>query len=219
MFSNKNISLVVVAFLVSGGLVWYGTRPAAPPGIALPDASQREFAGSDKPKINNMHTVTIRTNLGIIKFQTYDADAPKAVNNFLTLSGKGYYNGLTFHRVIKGFMLQGGDPNCTAGRGSGPCGAGGPGYTFDDELDPLSQSYKMGYRRGVVAMANAGPNTNGSQFFIMHADYPLPNNYTIFGKVTEGEEVVDAIANSQTGANDRPVTPVIMEEVSVEDSG
>lgn len=217
--SNKNISLIAATLLVSGGLVWYGMRSASPPGTALPDVLQREFAGSDKPKINNMHTVTVKTNLGTIKFQTYDADAPKAVDNFLALTGKGYYNGLTFHRVIKGFMIQGGDPNCTPGRGSGPCGAGGPGYTFEDELNPAADSYKSGYRRGVVAMANAGPNTNGSQFFIMHADYPLPNNYTIFGKVTEGDGVVDAIVNSKIGPNDRPVVPVVMESVSAESSG
>ncbi|TSC66814.1 MAG: peptidyl-prolyl cis-trans isomerase-like 1, partial [Parcubacteria group bacterium Gr01-1014_73] len=113
---------------------------------------------------NNTHTAILQTNFGEIQFVTYDADAPKTVENFLTLANKGFYNNLTFHRVIKGFMIQGGDPNGD--------GAGGPGYQFADELNPETESYKQGYKQGVVAMANAGPNTNGSQFFIMHADYP-----------------------------------------------
>src|SRR3989344_1193510 len=217
--SNKNIFLIGFALIIIGGLGWYGMGLVSPPSPATPGAPAVELTESNKPITNNMHTVTIKTNLGVIKFQTYDADAPKAVNSFVTLAGKNYFNGLTFHRVIKGFMIQGGDPNCTPGRGSGPCGAGGPGYTFEDELNLATESYKSGYRRGVVAMANAGTNTNVIQFFIMHADYPLPNNYTIFGKVIEGQDVVDAIANLPTGANDRPATPVVMEEVSGEVSG
>ncbi len=157
-------------------------------------------------KKSNM--ITIETNYGKIVIETYNSDAPKTVENFVNLANKGYYNGLTFHRVIKGFMIQGGDPNGN--------GTGGPGYQFADELNPNTESYKAGYKRGVVAMANAGPNTNGSQFFIMHQDYPLPNSYTIFGKVTSGQEVVDKIADVQTGANDRPVTPVTMVKVTVE---
>jgi cyclophilin family peptidyl-prolyl cis-trans isomerase len=153
------------------------------------------------------HMVTLDTNYGKIVIETYDGDAPKTVNNFVTLAQKGFYNGLTFHRVIKGFMIQGGDP---IGNGTG-----GPGYQFEDELNPNTASYKAGYKKGVVAMANAGPNTNGSQFFIMHQDYPLPNNYTIFGHVVSGQEVVDKIANVQVGQNDKPVSPVIMKSVTV----
>src|SRR5436189_4976111 len=107
-------------------------------------------------------------------------------------------------------MIQGGDPS---GTGSG--GASAWGGTFADEINRDSQLYLDGYRRGIVAMANAGPNTNGSQFFIMHADYPLPPNYTIFGRVTEGQDVVNAIANSQTDSGDRPVSEVKMEKVSI----
>lgn len=154
-----------------------------------------------------MHTVTIETNKGTIVFETYDADAPKTVENFITLANKGFYNGTIFHRVISGFMIQGGDPTGT--------GSGGPGYQFADELDPNTPSAKAGYQRGVVAMANAGPNTNGSQFFIMHADYPLPHNYTIFGKVVKGMEVVDAIAATKTGAGDRPIEKIVMNKVTV----
>ena len=156
---------------------------------------------------NNMNLVTIKTNFGEIKFQTYDADAPKTVQNFITLAEKGFYNNLTFHRVVKGFMIQGGDPNGD--------GTGGPGYTFEDELNPETESYKAGYKKGVVAMANAGPNTNGSQFFIMLEDYPLPNSYTIFGKVIEGQDVVDRIGQVETGTNNKPLNPVIIESVKV----
>jgi len=155
---------------------------------------------------NSMHIVTIETNKGKIVFETYDADAPNTVKNFLTLTDKGFYNGLIFHRVIKDFMIQGGDP---AGNGTG-----GPGYKFADELNPATASYKAGYVRGVLAMANSGPNTNGSQFFIIHKDYPLPNNYTIFGKVISGMEVVDAIATTPVGSNDKPVTTVTMTKVT-----
>ena len=152
--------------------------------------------------------ITIETNYGKIVFETYDNDAPNTVNNFVTLANKGFYNGLTFHRVIKGFMIQGGDPSGN--------GTGGPGYKFNDELNPNTQSYKNGYKKGVVAMANAGPNTNGSQFFIMHQDYPLPNNYTIFGHVVSGQDVVDKIANVPVGAGDKPNTPVTMTKVTTQ---
>jgi len=147
-----------------------------------------------------MNTITLDTNMGKIVFETYNSDAPKTAENFITLAKKGFYDGIIFHRVIDGFMIQGGDPTGT--------GMGGPGYKFADELNPNTVSYKAGYQKGVVAMANSGPNTNGSQFFIMLQDYPLPNSYTIFGKVVSGQEVVDAIGKVKTGANDKPVSPV-----------
>ena len=153
------------------------------------------------------HIVTIKTDMGEIRFATYDADAPKTVNNFITLAQKGFYDRVIFHRVIDGFMIQGGDPTGT--------GSGGPGYAFEDELNPQTDSYKEGYKKGVVAMANSGPNTNGSQFFIMVADYPLPNKYTIFGRVISGQEVADAIAKSKTDPSDRPLSPIVMEKVTV----
>ena len=165
------------------------------------------FIVFSKPFSKMSHVITIKTNVGEIRFVTYDADAPNTVNNFITLAKKGFYDGLIFHRVIDGFMIQGGDPTGT--------GTGGPGYVFNDELNPQTDSYKEGYKKGVVAMANAGPNTNGSQFFIMVADYPLPNNYTIFGKVIFGQDVADAIAKSKTGLNDRPVSLIVMEKVTV----
>ena len=159
------------------------------------------------PTKNNMHTITIETNKGNIVFETYDSDAPNTVNNFITLANKGFYKDVIFHRVIKDFMIQGGDPTGT--------GRGGPGYTFNDELNSATDSYKNGYKRGVVAMANAGPNTNGSQFFIMHQDKPLPNAYTIFGRVISGLEVVDAIASTPVSADDKPVNNIVMKSVSV----
>jgi cyclophilin family peptidyl-prolyl cis-trans isomerase len=169
-------------------------------------------------KQNMDHLVTIKTNLGEIQFATYDADAPKTVENFITLANKGFYNKVIFHRVIGpakappgGFMIQGGDPTGT--------GRGGPGYTFDDELNPETQSYQEGYTRGTVAMANAGPNTNGSQFFIMLADTPqLPRDYTIFGKVVKGMEVVDQIGAVPTDEADRPLQAVTMDSVTVADN-
>ncbi|MFA5831141.1 MAG: peptidylprolyl isomerase [Candidatus Paceibacterota bacterium] len=165
---------------------------------------------SNSQTINNkksMNTITLETSMGNIVFETYNNDAPKTVENFVTLAKKGFYNGVIFHRVISGFMIQGGDPTGT--------GMGGPGYQFADELNPNAPSYKAGYKKGVVAMANAGSNTNGSQFFIMLEDYPLPNAYTIFGKVVSGQEVVDAIGKVQTGQNDKPVIPVTILKATV----
>ena len=153
----------------------------------------------------------IQTNHGTIRFELLEEYAPKTTENFITLAERGYYNGIIFHRVIKGFMIQGGDPTGT-GRG----GESAWGRRFDDEIDPASAVYQRGYKAGTVAMANAGPNTNGSQFFIMHIDYPLPPNYTIFGRVIEGQEVVDAIASTPTDASDKPRSAVTMEQVTIE---
>lgn len=161
-----------------------------------------------KPMTNR--TAEIKTNKGTIKFELLEQDAPKTTENFRLLAEKGYYDGVIFHRVIKGFMIQGGDPTGT-GRG----GESAWGGRFNDEINASSEVYKRGYKSGTVAMANAGPNTNGSQFFIMHADYPLPPNYTIFGRVTEGQDVVNSIATAPTGAGDRPKDEVKMEKVTV----
>jgi cyclophilin family peptidyl-prolyl cis-trans isomerase len=150
-----------------------------------------------------MASATIHTTKGDIDVMLFTEDAPKAANNFLDLARKGFYDGVIFHRVVPGFVIQGGDPTGT--------GRGGPGYQFDDE------PFKGDYDRGTLAMANAGPNTNGSQFFICLADLRgrLPKNYTIFGRVTNGMDVVDAIAAGATGANDRPADPVAMTSVEV----
>jgi cyclophilin family peptidyl-prolyl cis-trans isomerase len=157
----------------------------------------------------------IETDKGAIEIEFFAADAPKAVENFRLLAEHGYYDGLTFHRIVKGFMIQGGDP---AGDGTGGQSAWGP--PFADEIREESALYRGGYRRGFVAMANAGPNTNGSQFFILHQDYPLPPSYVIFARVTTGMEAVDALASTPTtigadGETSRPVTPPIIKKVTI----
>jgi cyclophilin family peptidyl-prolyl cis-trans isomerase len=145
---------------------------------------------------------TLHTSLGDIAMEFFPGDAPQTVNSFLFLAGEGFYDGVIFHRIVPGFVIQGGDPTGT--------GSGGPGYQFRDELDT-----PHGYKRGMVAMANAGPNTNGSQFFVCLADLKLPKAYTIFGRVTAGMEVVDAIAALPTGSQDRPKNPPVIQSVSL----
>lgn len=204
--------LVLVIILLAIYYIWPTKTSSTPVPVTDTPASVQATTSdtvinTTKSTTNFMNTITIETNKGPIVIETYDADAPKTVVNFITLANKGYYNGIIFHRVIKGFMIQGGDPTGT--------GTGGPGYSFADELNPNTTSYKTGYVRGTVAMANAGPNTNGSQFFIMHKDTPLPNNYTIFGKVVSGMEVVDAIANTPVSVGDRPVEKMVMNKVTV----
>jgi cyclophilin family peptidyl-prolyl cis-trans isomerase len=154
----------------------------------------------------------IKTNMGTIRFELLEEDAPKTTENFRLLAERGYYDGIIFHRVIKGFMIQGGDP-----MGQGYGGESAWGGKFKDEINSSSPLYQGGYKAGTVAMANSGPNTNGSQFFIMHADYPLPPSYTKFGQVIEGQDVVNAIATTQTGSNDKPVSLVTMEKVTIEE--
>jgi cyclophilin family peptidyl-prolyl cis-trans isomerase len=154
----------------------------------------------------------IETNHGTIRFELLEEDAPKTTENFRLLAEKGAFDGVIFHRVIKGFMIQGGDPTGT-GRG----GQSAWGGRFADEINRSSELYRGPYEKGTVAMANAGPNTNGSQFFIMHADYPLPPSYTKFGRVIEGQDVVDKIATTKTAAGDRPLDDVVMNKVTIEE--
>ncbi len=158
----------------------------------------------DGQLLKGKQNVTIHTGKGDIELEL-DADvAPKTVTNFVMLAKSGYYECLTFHRVIPGFMIQGGDPN---GNGSG--GASIFGETFEDEINLSSPLYQTGYVKGVVAMANRGPNTNGSQFFIMESDRPLDPYYTIFGRVVSGQEVVSEIAAvDRDPSNDMPLEPV-----------
>ena len=150
-----------------------------------------------------MSTATLSTTKGDITVELFDADAPKTVENFRTLAQKGFYDGVIFHRVIKDFMVQGGDPTGT--------GTGGPGYQFEDEIN----DHKI--VRGALAMANAGPNTNGSQFFIVTTDAApwLDGKHTVFGQVTDGMDVVDQIEASKTDARDRPREDVAIQSVSL----
>jgi len=157
-------------------------QPAPQPEpIADESMSQYTFPGELPAEQIDNKQIRIETEKGDIVFELFPDTAPLAVSNFVYLTGEEYYDGLTFHRREEGFVIQGGDP-----RGNG---TGGPGYKFEDELDD-----DYSYDRGIVAMANSGPDTNGSQFFIMLADNGLPKNYTIFGRVTEGMDVVDEIA-------------------------
>jgi cyclophilin family peptidyl-prolyl cis-trans isomerase len=205
----------IICVAIIGGIFWWASANSSSSISPSATATSSDALGILSTSIstttdkNFMHKITIQTNKGTIVFETYDADAPNTVNNFITLANKGFYNGLIFHRVILGFMIQGGDPTST--------GAGGPGYQFADELNPVTPSYQAGYVAGTVAMANSGPNTNGSQFFIMQADNPLPHLYTIFGKVLSGMDVVNSIAVVSVNSQDKPFTPVVMEKVTVEE--
>jgi cyclophilin family peptidyl-prolyl cis-trans isomerase len=146
---------------------------------------------------------TLHTNAGPISIELFDEDAPKTVENFRKLAGDGFYDGLTFHRVIPDFMIQGGCPEGT--------GTGGPGYTFEDEIN----DHKI--VRGALAMANAGPDTNGSQFFIVTTEAApwLDGKHTVFGEVTGGMEAVDSIEGTETDAGDRPAEAQVIERVEL----
>jgi cyclophilin family peptidyl-prolyl cis-trans isomerase len=148
-----------------------------------------------------MSTATMHTNHGAIELQLFDEDAPKTVENFRKLAADGFYDGVIFHRVIKDFMIQGGDPTGT--------GTGGPGYTFEDEFN----EHKV--ERGALAMANAGPNTNGSQFFIVTTDAApwLDGKHTVFGRVTSGMDAVDSIEGTDTDAADKPSSDAVIERI------
>jgi cyclophilin family peptidyl-prolyl cis-trans isomerase len=178
-------------------------------------------AGGGNPKVpagakssGGMHGV-IDTDKGAIEIEFLPMDAPKAVENFRLLAEHGYFDGLTFHRIVKGFMIQGGDPS-----GDGTGGESAWGGTFADEITQDSPLYSGGYKRGYLAMANSGPNTNGSQFFIMHQDYPLQPNYVIFAKVSGSMAAVDAMAETPTtlgadGGMSKPVTPPTIKKVTI----
>ena len=159
--------------------------------------------------ISKKYTAVIKTSMGDMSVDFFTEDAPMTVNNFINLSRDGYYDNVIFHRVISGFMIQGGDPS---GTGHGEMGKY-PGYKFEDELNN-----QRSYDKGILAMANAGPDTNGSQFFIMHVNYPLPYQYTIFGFVTDGLDVIDKIASVQTGDGDKPVNDIVIETVEVKEN-
>jgi cyclophilin family peptidyl-prolyl cis-trans isomerase len=196
-----SLSVIVLSWLLVGTM---GCSSSAPSSESKPAAKSS----------GGLHA-TIETDKGPIELEFLPMDAPKAVENFRLLAERGYYDNLTFHRIVKGFMIQGGDPS-----GDGTGGESAWGGTFEDEIKPDSPTYSNGYRRGIVAMANAGPNTNGSQFFIMHQDYPLPPAYVIFARVTKGIEVVDALAETPTrrapdGDMSQPVMPLRMKKVTI----
>ena len=193
-----------------------GTACASVGGSQPTPAPQRQKQWSSPPPMqidpNKQYSATISTSLGEMRAQLYAREAPQTVNNFVFLAREGFYSGVPFHRIIKEFMVQTGDPTGT--------GTGGPGYRFADELNT-----PFGYEKGTLAMANAGPNTQGSQFFICHGQNAatLPKNYTIFGKLTQGLDVLDKIASVpvQAGARgeaSKPADPPRIESVTIEEA-
>lgn len=196
------LMLIVVAVFVAGCSL------EGENAIPSPTQTNSDSGGPSKMEFdtNKVYSAILKTSEGVITIEFNPKMVPLTVSNFITLAKKNFYNNTIFHRVISGFMIQGGDPSGN--------GTGGPGYKFDDE------KFEGEYTRGTVAMANSGPNTNGSQFFIMHKDNPLPKNYVIFGKVTSGMEVVDKIADapvkgSVSGENSEPVNPVKVLSVDI----
>lgn len=212
---NRAVIAIIVVVLVVLGYIGYVQSKPNDSGVQLYGENESLFISEDETLEDNqrethiMTTVTLKTTKGDITLELYPDLAPKTVGNFTKLASEDFYDGVIFHRVIEGFMIQGGDPTGT--------GTGGPGYTFEDEFDPSHPEAQKGYVRGTLAMANAGANTNGSQFFIVHEDAGLPYSYTIFGRVTEGMDVVDAIATVETGAADKPVEDVVIEDVVLEE--
>ncbi len=203
MAQNKILIIILIVIILIGGLMAMLLFKTNKKDLAKDTTSEENLT----IKQNTMPTAKIKTNKGEIVVELFSTDAPKTVENFINLVKKGFYNGVIFHRVISGFMIQGGDPTGT--------GRGGPGYQFADELDPNAPSYQRGYERGVLAMANSGQDTNGSQFFIMHQDRALAHDYTIFGRVISGMETVDAIASVKTDSSDRPLEEAVMETVEM----
>lgn len=213
----KNKAILIILFLVVILGLFLTLKPKEGPdkSTILPTPTGEEevnmnLQNNEAPAMsidkNKKYQAVLKTSVGEITIELNAKETPITVNNFVFLAKKGFYDQTVFHRVIEGFMVQGGDP-----KGDG---TGGPGYTFADEL------FTGEYTRGTVAMANAGPNTNGSQFFIMHQDYELPKNYVIFGKVIEGMETVDKIATAPTTTNDfgessRPIEPVKITSVKI----
>jgi cyclophilin family peptidyl-prolyl cis-trans isomerase len=190
-------------FTLFVGLVWLAACSAGNPKVP---AGAKSSGGK--------HAV-LETDKGEIEIKFFEDEAPKAVENFRLLAEHGYYDGLTFHRIVRGFMIQGGDP-----KGNGTGGESAWGGTFADEINLDSPLYRGGYKRGLVAMANAGANTNGSQFFILHQDYPLPPKYVLFAWVTKGMDVVDLLASVDTtmgpdGGRSQPITPPVIRKVTV----
>jgi cyclophilin family peptidyl-prolyl cis-trans isomerase len=205
---------IVLRLLRPGGLVGLVIACAAfVPSAGCSSGNPKVPAGA---KSSGGRHAVIETEKGAIEIEFFERDAPRAVENFRLLAEHGYYDGVTFHRIVRGFMIQGGDPE-----GDGTGGQSAWGEPFEDEIDPASPLYRGGYRRGLVAMANAGPDTNGSQFFILHADYPLPPNYVIFAGVTRGLDVVDALAATPTspgsdGEASRPIQPPIIRTIRIQ---
>ena len=211
---NKFVSFLIIAVIIVLG-AWLVLRDAPtelpvaenPGEENLPVNSPNEEKNEEK----TMTKATLHTTKGDITIEFFAKQAPNTVANFIKLAGEGFYNGVKFHRVIKGFMIQSGDPLSKDDTQVGLWGTGDPGYKFADELGPNNKN-----DIGTISMANSGPNTNGSQFFInTAANNFLDGKHTVFGKVTVGMEVVTAIENTPTGVADRPTTPVVINSIEI----
>ncbi len=222
------IALIVSILLIAGIGLWVNAKNQ-PADMSLSDIKDIEAPLSpeelkaNNPEITNTmnRTAVFTTNLGTIKLELFEDKMPITTGNFVKLAEEGYYNNTKFHRVIDGFMIQGGDPN-SKGTDSSTYGTGGPGYTIKDEFvaDPLLTNV-----RGTIAMANTGqPNSGGSQFFINTVDNtgldfdkpPTSSSHPVFGRVIDGMDIVDKIGAVETGARDLPVSPVIIESITIE---
>jgi cyclophilin family peptidyl-prolyl cis-trans isomerase len=203
-FINPSAVLFVVLLVVITLLIGFATKSKPKTDFEVNNNLNQENI------MNNNQIITLETGLGNIEIELLQDKAPKTVENFLKLATAGFYENTKFHRVIKGFMIQGGDPY-TKGEDTSVYGTGGPGYKFADEKNDEQMV------RGVLAMANSGPNTNGSQFFIVTASETpwLTGKHTIFGRVISGMGVVDKIENSKTNENDLPLTPVIISKIII----
>jgi cyclophilin family peptidyl-prolyl cis-trans isomerase len=215
----QNTTNIVLGIIILALVGWVLVKPGKPDksvspspsaqlstkkeSTSMPKSNAKQYDKAEQViKAGKSYTATIKTTAGDIVVEL-SKDTPVTTNNFVFLAGEKFYDGVIFHRVIPGFMIQGGDPTGT--------GMGGPGYKFADE------KFTGEYKRGTIAMANSGANTNGSQFFIMHADYALPPNYVIFGKTTSGLETVDKIASGKTNQNDRPDEPVSITSIDIQE--
>ncbi len=212
MDTLKQYSFPVAVVLIIAAIAFFIFKPTStdPVPTTTPAATttQTQTKQMEKPAMNldlkKQYSAVLHTTDGDITIEFDTQNTPITANNFIALAKTHFYDNVIFHRTIPGFMIQGGDPTGT--------GSGGPGYKFNDEY------LKGKYTKGTVAMANAGPNTNGSQFFIMHSDYDLPNAYVIFGHVTAGLDIVDKIATAPTkqgGEGSSPVTPVKITSVDI----
>ena len=188
------------------------TTPLSMVASSTATAAPAIVSGANTTNNQNIMSATLHTSMGDITIEFYPTEAPKTVANFIKLAESGYYDSTKFHRVIKGFMDQGGDPLTKDDSKQAQWGTGGPGYTIPDEISPSLTNVA-----GTMAMANTGqPNTGGSQFFINAVDNPsLNGGYTVFGKVTAGMDVVTAINNTPTDSNDRPLTPVVLKSITL----
>lgn len=212
---TTNMILVVVAVAIIGFVVWIsGSQKTLQPIEQTPVVAEPTTITTPKLETNSnkiMTTAIVTTNKGIVSLELFADKAPKTVENFVKLSNEGFYNGTRFHRVIKGFMIQGGDPLSKDTSKQASWGTGGPGYQFADEIHAENRN-----DIGTISMANAGPNTNGSQFFINTANNNfLDTKHTVFGRVVEVMDVVTAIENTKTMPGDRPVEDMIIEKIEI----